>query len=95
MRYMLLIYLDEKGLDEAEREACYRESTALAHELSLSGHYLASAPLHPTALAASAIQSPCPRQLSRLPARQIAGPNSRSARNAAPPSQAMLSAAAT
>jgi hypothetical protein len=53
MRYMLLIYLDEKGLDEAEREACYRESTALAHELSLSGHYLASAPLHPTALAAS------------------------------------------
>jgi hypothetical protein len=53
MRYMLLIYLDEKSLDEAEREACYRESTDLAEQIAAAGQYLASAPLHPTSMAAS------------------------------------------
>ena len=53
MRYMLLIYLDEKSLDEAEREACYRESTELAEQIAATGQYLASAPLHPTSMAAS------------------------------------------
>jgi hypothetical protein len=53
MKYMLLIYLDEKSLDEAEREACYQESIQLAHEIDAAGQYLASAPLHPTAMAAS------------------------------------------
>jgi len=53
VRYMLLIYLDEQALDEAEREQCYRESAQLAHELSAAGQYLAAAPLEPTAAATS------------------------------------------
>jgi hypothetical protein len=53
MRYMLLIYLDEKGLDEADRERCYGESAQFARDLSASGHYLAAAPLQPTATATS------------------------------------------
>jgi hypothetical protein len=50
---MLLIYLDEQALDETEREACYRESTELAHEINSAGQYLAAAPLHPTSTATS------------------------------------------
>ena len=53
MRYMLLIYQDEKALDEANREKCYEESTQLAQDLHSSGRYLAAAPLHPTAMATS------------------------------------------
>lgn len=51
MKYMLLIYLDENAMDEAEREQCYRDSTRLAHELEVSGNYLAASPLHPTSTA--------------------------------------------
>src|SRR5271154_743768 len=50
---MLLVYLDENALNEAERDECYRESTALTHELNASGHYLAAAPLHPTSTAST------------------------------------------
>jgi len=53
MRYMMLVYLDEQGLSETEREECYSDSVALTHELEASGHYLAAAPLHPTATATS------------------------------------------
>ncbi len=53
MRYMLLVYLDEQALSETEREHCYEESAQLAQELKASGHYLAAAPLHPTATATS------------------------------------------
>jgi hypothetical protein len=53
VKYMLLIYLDEKALDEPEREQCYRESIQLAHEIDSAGQYLAAAPLHPTSMAAS------------------------------------------
>ena len=53
MKYMLLIYGDETALNESEREACYVESTQLAHEIKSSGQYLAANPLHPTALASS------------------------------------------
>src|SRR6185312_12847723 len=53
MQYMLLIYLDEQGLTEAQREACYLESAEFAHELNAKGQYLAAAPLHPTATATS------------------------------------------
>lgn len=53
MRYLLLIYSDEKALSEAEREQCYRESAELAHDLESKGRYLAAAPLHPTATATS------------------------------------------
>jgi hypothetical protein len=53
VRYMLLIYLNEQALGESEREKCYKESTALAHDLSAKGQFLAAAPLHPTATATS------------------------------------------
>src|SRR5678809_192889 len=52
-KYMLLIYLNEQALSETEREQCYRDSTALAHEINATGRYLAAAPLHPTATATS------------------------------------------
>jgi len=51
MKYMLLIYFDEQTLSETERQACYVESTQLAHEIKASGQYLAANPLHPTAMA--------------------------------------------
>ena len=53
MRYMLLIYGDENALNEAERQDCYQESTALAHDLATAGKFLGAAPLQPTASAAS------------------------------------------
>ncbi len=53
MRYMLLVYLEEGALSEAEREKCYQESVALTRGLAASGHYLAASPLYPTATAAS------------------------------------------
>lgn len=53
MRYMLLIYGDERTLSEAEREECYRESAQLAHEINSAGQYLAAAPLRPTSTATS------------------------------------------
>lgn len=53
MQYMLLIYLDEQGLTEVERETCYLESAQFAHELKAKGQYLAASPLHPTATATS------------------------------------------
>ena len=51
MKYILLICVDEQALSETERQACYVESTQLAHEISASGQYLAANPLHPTAMA--------------------------------------------
>ncbi len=54
MKYMLLIYLDEKNpLSEAERQACYAESIRLAEELHAKGQYLSANPLHPTETATS------------------------------------------
>jgi len=45
MKYMLLIYMDEQAMTEAEREHCYHESTALAHQLKSNGQYLGASPL--------------------------------------------------
>jgi len=53
MRYMLLIYGDEQALSQTELEQCYRESAQLANEIHAKGQYLATAPLHPTAMATS------------------------------------------
>ena len=53
MKYMLLIYLDEKALSEPEREACYAESLKLAYEIHSSGKYLGANPLQPTSMATS------------------------------------------
>jgi len=53
MKYMLLIYADEKILTAEVRQHCYVESTALAHQLKADGQYLATAPLLPVAAATS------------------------------------------
>ena len=53
MRYLLLVYLDEKALNETEREECYQESTQLTHDLHSTGNYVAAAPLHPVSTATS------------------------------------------
>ena len=53
MKYMLLIYLDENGLSESERQQCYGDSAAYARKLHESGKYLAAAPLYPTSTATS------------------------------------------
>lgn len=53
MKYMLLIYLEEVALSEAERQDCYAESTELAHQMKASGQYLGANPLHATATATS------------------------------------------
>jgi hypothetical protein len=53
MKYMLLIYMEDQALNEAEREHCYVESTQLAVELKASGQYLAASPLQPTSTATS------------------------------------------
>jgi hypothetical protein len=53
MKYMLLIYLDEQALSQAQREQCYKESAQYAQELNAKGKYLATAPLHPTSTATS------------------------------------------
>ena len=53
MQYMMLIYQDENGLDEAQREKCYTDSAAFARELHAKGKYVAAAALHPTSTATS------------------------------------------
>jgi hypothetical protein len=54
MQYMMLVYFDEQtGPSEAERQECYTESIALAHDLHKKGQYLGCAPLHPTSTATS------------------------------------------
>ena len=53
MKYMLLIYMGEQVLNEAERKHCYVESTELAHQLKAEGQFLATAPLEPTSMATS------------------------------------------
>jgi hypothetical protein len=53
MKYMLLIYADEKAWTDDERQACYKESAQLTHKLHEQGKYLAASPLHPVATATS------------------------------------------
>jgi hypothetical protein len=53
MKYMMLIYLDENGLSDSDREKCYRESTEYAHQLNAEGKYLGASPLYPTSTATS------------------------------------------
>ena len=53
MRYMLLIYGDERAWTQTEREDCYQESVNLVHDIKASGQYLAAAPLHSVSTATS------------------------------------------
>jgi hypothetical protein len=50
MKYMLLIYMEEHALSEAEREHCYVESTQLAHQPIASP---SDRPLQPTSTSTS------------------------------------------
>ena len=53
MKYMLLIYMSENAMNDAEREQCYKDSTELANDLNASGQYLGANPLQPVAMATS------------------------------------------
>ena len=53
MKYMLLVYQDEQALSDAERDACYVDSAALARNLHASGQYLGASPLHSAVKATS------------------------------------------
>lgn len=53
MRYMLLIYTDEKSYTEQERQDCYVESTDLTHQLCARGQFLAASPLQSVTSATS------------------------------------------
>lgn len=51
MRYMLLIYSAEDAWTDGERQACYQESSELAHDLAQNGKFVSTAPLQPVASA--------------------------------------------
>ncbi len=53
MKYMLLIYTDERAWTDSEREHCYEESTQLAHQLKAKGQFLATDPLQSVTTATS------------------------------------------
>ena len=57
MKYMLLIYTDEKSWTDGEREKCYAESTQLCHDLQKRGQYVSASPLQPIASELGLIQS--------------------------------------
>jgi hypothetical protein len=53
MKYMLLIYMTDDAMNDAEREACFKDSTQLAHDLHASGHFIGASPLQPVSAATS------------------------------------------
>jgi hypothetical protein len=53
MKYMLLVYLDEQAMTDAERAHCYVESAQLTQDLNANGQYVSASPLHPVATATS------------------------------------------
>lgn len=53
MKYLLLIYQAENALTEEERQHCYQESAAYAHELHAKGQFLGTNPLQPVSTATS------------------------------------------
>jgi hypothetical protein len=53
MKYMLLIYMEENALSDAERADCYVKSAQLAQDIHIKGQYLAANPLHAISTATS------------------------------------------
>ncbi len=53
MKYMMLVYLDEQTMSEAERQHCYVESAKLTQQLNSQGKYVDASPLHPVSTATS------------------------------------------
>ncbi|MGI8981312.1 MAG: YciI family protein [Pirellulaceae bacterium] len=50
---MLLIYMGENAMTQAEREQCYADSGQLCHDLQAKGQFVGANPLHPVATATS------------------------------------------
>lgn len=48
---MLLVYLEESALGDADREACYVESVGVTQQFHEEGCFVAASPLQPTATA--------------------------------------------
>src|SRR5947207_10787924 len=53
MKYMLLVYMDERAMTDQEREHCYVESAQLTQDLNARGQYLGAGPLHSVSTATS------------------------------------------
>ena len=53
MQYMLLVYVDEQAMNDAEREQCYVDSAKLTQDLAEQGKFVTASPLHPVATATS------------------------------------------
>lgn len=53
MKYMLLIYAEEKTKRSEEQEDCKKEAVKLSEELRSNGQYVAANPLEPVATAKS------------------------------------------
>ena len=53
MKYLLLAYMGENAMTQAEREACYGESAGLCRELDAKGKFVSANPLKPVATAMS------------------------------------------
>jgi hypothetical protein len=67
MKYMLLIYSDEKAWTDSEREHCFAESTELTHDLDAKGKFRGASPLQPVATATSVRVRGGKRQLTDGP----------------------------
>jgi hypothetical protein len=53
MKYLLLAYMGEDAMTQAEREACYGESAGLCRELDANGKFVSANPLKPVSTAMS------------------------------------------
>ena len=53
MKYMLLVYMDEQAMTDAERQDCYVKSAKLTQDLNSNGQYIGAGPLHPVSTATS------------------------------------------
>jgi len=53
MKYMLLVYVNEQAMTDAERQQCYVDSAQLTQDLHKNGQYVSAAPLQPVAAATS------------------------------------------
>jgi hypothetical protein len=53
MKYMLLIYMNEKAMTDPEREQCYKDSARLCQDIHSTGEFVAANPLQSVATATS------------------------------------------
>jgi hypothetical protein len=53
MKYMMLIYMAENAMTEAERQQCYKDSLQLAADLNASGKFISASPLQGVSTATS------------------------------------------